>query len=134
MTARHRISLRILGLVLTLLFVGVSLGAERNPNVLLIISDDQGFGDLSIHGNPHLKTPHLDSLAREGAQLSRFYVSPVCAPTRAALLTGRYPIRTGTWGVARGQETMRAEEITLAEVLRDAGWRTGLFGKWHNGE
>ncbi|HET6408762.1 MAG TPA: arylsulfatase [Chthoniobacteraceae bacterium] len=112
----------------------IALADDTRPNVLLIISDDQGYGDLSLHGNPNLHTPNLDRMAREGAQLSRFYVSPVCAPTRAALLTGRYSLRTGAWGVSRGQETMRTEEFTLAEALRAAGWQTGLFGKWHNGE
>jgi arylsulfatase A-like enzyme len=104
------------------------------PNVLLIITDDQGYGDLSHHGNPHLRTPHLDQLAKSSVQFERFFVSPVCAPTRASLLTGRYSLRTGTHGVSAGTETMRTEEVTLAEILRDNGYRTGLFGKWHNGE
>jgi len=110
------------------------LPAEDPPNVLLIITDDQGFGDLGIHGNPVLKTPHLDRLAGQSVRFDQFHVNPLCAPTRAALLTGRYSLRTGTHGVARGQETLRAEERTLGEVFRDAGWRTGYFGKWHNGE
>jgi len=103
------------------------------PNILLILTDDQGYGDVSLHGNKHLSTPHLDRLAQEGLRLDRFFVSPVCAPTRAALLTGRYPTRTGVHGVTRGRETMRGTEITLAEVLQDAGYTTGAFGKWHNG-
>jgi arylsulfatase A len=103
------------------------------PNVLLIITDDQGYGDFSAHGNPHLKTPNLDQLGRESIQFDRFFVSPVCAPTRAALLTGRYDLRTGVWGVTGGRETMRREEVTLADALRAAGYRTGLIGKWHNG-
>ncbi len=104
------------------------------PNVLLIISDDQGYGDLSLHGNPHVSTPHLDRLATNGIQFERFFVSPVCAPTRASLLTGRYSLRTGARGVARGEETMRSDEVTIAELLRGAGYRNGYFGKWHNGE
>lgn len=104
------------------------------PNVLLIIADDQGYGDLGCTGNPHLKTPQIDGLAAQSITFDRFFVSPVCSPTRASLLTGRYALRTGVKGVARGQETMRSEEVTIAEVLRDAGYRTGLFGKWHNGE
>lgn len=103
------------------------------PNVLLILTDDQGFGDVGSHGNPVLQTPHLDALAASGARFERFYVSPVCAPTRASLLTGRYHLRTGVCGVTRGYENMRSEELTLAEVLRDAGYATGCFGKWHNG-
>ncbi|MEZ6067805.1 MAG: arylsulfatase [Planctomycetaceae bacterium] len=103
------------------------------PNVLLILTDDQGFGDIGSHGNPVLQTPVLDRLAGEGARFDRFYVSPVCAPTRAALLTGRYHLRTGVSGVTRGYENLRAEEVTLAEVLHEAGYATGCFGKWHNG-
>ncbi len=114
------------------LLAAVALAAQ--PNVLLIISDDQGYGDLSLHGNPHLRTPALDRLAANGVQFDRFFVSPLCAPTRASLLTGRYSLRTGARGVARGEETMRSEEVTFAELLRDAGYRTGYFGKWHNGE
>ncbi len=123
----------ILEVVALLVVASAALAAER-PNVLLIVSDDQGYGDLSLHRNPQLQTPNLDKLARQSAQFSHFYVSPVCAPTRASLLTGRYSLRTGTWGVQGGRESMRADEFTLAEVLRAAGWRTGLFGKWHNGE
>lgn len=108
--------------------------APARPNVLLIISDDQGYGDLSLHGNPHVRTPNLDRLATNGIQFDRFFVSPVCAPTRASLLTGRYSLRTGARHVTRGEETMRGEEVTIAEALRGAGYRNGYFGKWHNGE
>lgn len=104
------------------------------PNVVLIMSDDQGYGDLSLHGNPHLQTPNLDKLGRQGVQFSRFYVSPVCAPTRASLLTGRYHLRSGVHGVTTGRETMRPSEVTIAEALKPAGYRTGLIGKWHLGE
>jgi len=103
------------------------------PNVLLVMTDDQGWGDVRSHGNPLIDTPVMDRLAREGARLERFYVSPVCAPTRASLLTGRYSLRTGVQWVTFGLETMRAEEVTLAEVFGAAGYATGLFGKWHNG-
>lgn len=103
------------------------------PNVLLIVSDDQGWGDLGAHGNPQVRTPNLDSLARDGARFERFYVSPVCAPTRAALLTGRWALRTGVTGVTRGEERMNLGETTLAEVFKAAGYATGAFGKWHNG-
>lgn len=106
----------------------------KRPNVLLIITDDQGWGDLSFHGNDKLSTPNIDKLAAGSVRFDRFYVSPLCAPTRASLLTGRYSLRTGAKGVSSGEETMRPEEVTLAEIFRDAGYRTGLFGKWHNGE
>lgn len=108
-------------------------GAVR-PNVLLIMTDDQGWGDIRSHGNDQIETPTLDRLAAEGARFDRFYVCPVCAPTRASLLTGRWHLRTGVWGVTHGKEIMRAEEVTVARVLKDAGYATGCFGKWHNGE
>ena len=105
----------------------------RSPNVVLILTDDQGFGDVQSHGNKLIETPVHDRIASEGARFDRFYVSPVCAPTRASLLTGRYHIRTGVHGVTRGHEMMRADEVTIAELLKGAGYATGCFGKWHNG-
>ena len=108
--------------------------AGRRPNVVLVMTDDQGYGDLSCHGNPYLRTPNIDGLAKQGVEFNRFYVSPVCAPTRSSLLTGRYNLRCGVYGVTSGFETMRTEEVTLAEALRGGGYRTGLFGKWHLGE
>lgn len=104
------------------------------PNILLILTDDQGYGDLGIHGNVGVKTPNLDQLAKESARFDRFYVSPLCAPTRASLLTGRYHLRTGVVSVSNGLETMNSEEYTLAEMLLDQGYSTGIFGKWHNGQ
>ncbi|MFV0442590.1 MAG: sulfatase-like hydrolase/transferase [Planctomycetaceae bacterium] len=105
----------------------------KQPNVVVILADDQGWGDLSVHGNTNLVTPRIDSLARDGALFSNFYVCQVCAPTRAELLTGRYHPRTGVNGVSEGQERMNADEVTLADTLRKAGYATGCFGKWHNG-
>ncbi|MFK7926197.1 MAG: arylsulfatase [Bacteroidia bacterium] len=103
------------------------------PNVIFILSDDQGYGDLQIHGNDSIDTPILDRLANDGTRLDQFYVSPVCAPTRASLMTGRYHLRTGTFWVTRGTENMREEELTFAEAFKANGYRTGCFGKWHNG-
>lgn len=123
-----------LGVVLVVVAAGPGAHAASRPNILIVITDDQGYGDLGVHGNPHVRTPTLDRLAAESIRFDRFFVSPLCAPTRASLLTGRYSLRTGTRGVAQGLETMRAEEVTFAEALRDAGYRTGYFGKWHNGE
>jgi arylsulfatase A len=106
---------------------------KRRPNILLILSDDQGYGDLSLHGNPHLQTPVLDQLARESTEFTRFHVSPVCAPTRASLLTGRYHPRCGVHGVTGGRETLPTSETTIARALRESGYHTALYGKWHLG-
>lgn len=108
--------------------------APAKPNVLLIITDDQGYGDFSINGNPHLQTPHIDVLAKEGVRFDRFFVNSFCAPTRAALLTGRWPLRTGCHGVTHNREAMRPSEVTLAEALHGGGYRSACIGKWHNGE
>ena len=107
--------------------------AADRPNVLLILTDDQGWGDIGSHGNEKLDTPNLDRLAAQGARFDRFFVSPVCAPTRAAMLTGRYSLRCGVHGVTRARETMRSSEVTVAELLKGAGYETAAFGKWHNG-
>ena len=103
------------------------------PNIIVILTDDQGWGDLSVNGNSNLSTPHIDSLARDGATLNNFYVCPVCAPTRAEFLTGRYHPRTGVSGVSRGEGRLNADEVTIADVMKEAGYATGAFGKWHNG-
>jgi len=108
-------------------------GKVEKPNIIIFLTDDQGWGDLSMHGNKNIKTPNIDRLARQGAQFSRFYVAPLCAPTRAGLLTGRYHYRTGVYGVTRNQEFMNLDEVTLADIFKAAGYRTGIFGKWHNG-
>ena len=125
------------GFIAALVFLAATLGGAAvaaAPNVLLVMTDDQGYGDFSLHGNPHLRTPQIDALASQGVRFDRFFVNSFCAPTRAALLTGRWPLRTGCHGVTHNREAMRAEEVTLAEALRGAGYRTGCIGKWHNGK
>lgn len=107
--------------------------ASRKPNIVVILSDDQGWGDLSIHGNTNLSTPHIDSLGRDGALFERFFVCAVCAPTRAEFLTGRYHARGGVRGVSTGQERLNLDEHTIAQTFHAAGYATGAFGKWHNG-
>ncbi|MFV0443224.1 MAG: arylsulfatase [Planctomycetaceae bacterium] len=112
----------------------VNSEAAASPNVLLIITDDQGYGDFSIHGNPHVRTPHIDQLGKSAVRFDRFYVNSFCAPSRAALLTGRWPLRCGVHGVTHNREAMRSDEVTIAEALLKAGYHTGCIGKWHNGE
>ena len=107
---------------------------ETRPNVILIITDDQGYGDLGYNGNPHVKTPVLDRFANESIRFNEFYVSPVCAPTRSSLMTGRYSLRTGVRDTYNGGAIMAPSEITIAEMLKSAGYNTGIFGKWHLGD
>jgi arylsulfatase A-like enzyme len=109
-------------------------GSPKPPSVVLVLTDDQGYGDLGCHGNPILKTPHIDRFAEQAVECTHFYVSPVCAPTRASLLTGRYNYRTGVVDTYNGRALMRPDEITLAQLFAAAGYRTGLFGKWHLGD
>ncbi len=104
------------------------------PNIVFVITDDQGYGDLSCHGNPVLKTPHLDKLHAESLRLTDYHVSPTCTPTRAALLTGRFTNRTGAWHTIMGRSLLRTNETTIANYLTDAGYVTGIFGKWHLGD
>ena len=108
--------------------------AHRPPNVLFIITDDQGYGDLGCHGNPIIHTPNLDRLHTESTRLTQFHVCPVCSPTRASIMTGRYNYRTGVVDTYIGRSLMHADEVTLAEVLGAHGYRTGIFGKWHLGD
>ena len=110
-----------------------STAQSRRPNVVVILADDQGWGDLSVHGNKNLKTPNIDSLARDGVLFERFFVCSVCAPTRAEFLTGRYHPRGGVRGVSRGAERLNLDELTIANTFKAAGYATGCFGKWHSG-
>ena len=130
-TTTHALSIALL-----LVAIG-SANADpgAHPSVVLILSDDQGYGDIRSHGNEKIDTPVLDALAEEGARFDRFFVSPICAPTRAALMTGRYHLRTGVVEVTPDHlATMQLDEVTLAEAFKQAGYTTGLFGKWHLGK
>jgi arylsulfatase A-like enzyme len=124
---------KITGLAVLCLAVSCNPMPPERPNVIIILTDDQAYGDFSMNGNPWVETPVIDRLARESAYLTNFYVSPVCAPTRASMLTGRYFQRTGVTGVTRGQENMLLNEQTIADIFKNNGYSTGLFGKWHNG-
>lgn len=104
------------------------------PNVVIIMTDDQGYGDMSCHGNPFLKTPHLDDLYHMSTRLTNFHVDPTCSPTRAALMTGRYSTRTGVWLTYMGRHYLRKDEVTMANMFEQNGYRTAIFGKWHLGD
>jgi arylsulfatase B len=106
----------------------------EKPNIVIVVTDDQGYGDLSSHGNPVLETPHIDALWGDSIRLKDYHVAPTCSPTRAALQTGRWTNRTGVWHTIMGRSLLRENEVTMGEVFRDAGYATGLFGKWHLGD
>lgn len=110
-----------------------SVAADR-PNVVLVITDDQGYGDIGAHGNSMIKTPAMDQLHRDSIRLTNFHVDSTCAPSRAALMTGRFSTRTGIWHTIAGRSLLDPRELTLAEVFLANGYRTGMFGKWHLGD
>jgi len=114
-------------------FRGQAAPAKELPNIVVVLSDDQGWGDLRVHGNLNLQTPNIDSLARDGALFDRFFVCAVCAPTRAEFLTGRYHSRGGVHGVSTGAERLNIDEKTIGDTFKAAGYATAAFGKWHNG-
>ncbi|MBP88914.1 MAG: N-acetylgalactosamine-4-sulfatase [Planctomycetaceae bacterium] len=120
-------------LAITLVCLSFVEAADK-PNVVLVMTDDQGYGDLSCHGNPVLKTPNLDELYRESVRLTDYHVSPTCSPTRSALLTGHWTNRTGVWHTIMGRSLLRENEVTLGQIFKDAGYATGMFGKWHLGD
>jgi len=110
-----------------------NMNTANQPNIVLILADDMGWGDLAINGNKHVNTPVIDRFAAQSLSFDRFYVCPLSAPTRSEMLTGRYFLRTGVSSVTQGYENMRSNEVTIAEVLKQNGYSTGCFGKWHNG-
>ncbi len=116
-----------------LLLLVYRLTAATQPNVIVILADDAGWGDYSFNGNRQLATPNIDALAKAGAHFDRFFVQPVCSPTRSEFLTGRYHRRLGVTGVSTGHERMNLDEKTFADSFKAAGYVTGIFGKWHNG-
>ena len=107
---------------------------DRCPNVIFVLTDDQGYGDLSCHGNPILKTPNLDRMHEQSVRFTDFHVSPLCTPTRGALLTGRDPGRNGAYRTSAGRTMLHADEKTLGNLFADNGYVTGMFGKWHLGD
>lgn len=120
-------------------FIGASAGAavaqaSRPPNVILILTDDQGYGDLACHGNPVIKTPNLDRVHAEAVRFTDFHNSPTCSPTRTALMTGRHEFKSGVTHTILERERMSPKATTIAQVLKTAGYSTGVFGKWHLGD
>lgn len=121
-------------LAILMLALLVSPTVANPPNIILIMTDDQGYGDLACHGNPIIKTPNLDRLHRDSVRFTDFHVSPTCAPTRAALLTGRHEFKSGVTHTINERERLALNAITLPQLLRKAGYTTGIFGKWHLGD
>jgi len=105
-----------------------------SPNVIIVMTDDQGYGDLSCNGNPYVETPNMDGLKDDSTSLENFHVFPTCSPTRAALMTGKYPHRVGVWHTVLGRERIRKSELTMADIFAQNGYVTGIFGKWHLGD
>ncbi len=130
----HKWAVYILLLPLALLLTFSPVYGQRNPNILLIMTDDQGWWDLGVHGNDIISTPVLDELSRESINFSHYYAAPVCSPTRAGMMTGRYHLRTGLYNTRFGGDMIDPEEITIAELLKTKSYTTGLFGKWHLGK
>jgi len=131
-----RLALFLTGVFLATLVVRSVISsdaADQYPNIVIVLADDQGWGDLSLHGNTNLSTPNIDSLARDGAMFDRFFVCPVCSPTRAEFLTGRYHPYGGVHSTSTGGERLDLDEKTIAETFKAEGYVTGAFGKWHNG-
>ena len=113
----------------------LSVGAQgKSQTRVIVITDDQGYGDLGCTGNPVIKTPHVDKLANESVWLDDYHVAPTCSPTRAALMSGHWTNRTGVWHTIMGRSMIRANEGTLGQFFRENGYETGMFGKWHLGD
>ncbi|MDB4364955.1 sulfatase-like hydrolase/transferase, partial [Akkermansiaceae bacterium] len=124
---------RSLLLLLTLLLPGLLAAADK-PNIILVMTDDQGYGPVGRHGHPWIKTPNLDKLYDQSTRLTRFLVSPTCSPTRSALMTGRHPLKNGITHTILERERMALDATILPQVLKTAGYTSGIFGKWHLGD
>ena len=137
-TAHRKLTGLLAGSVLIIVLLATVRSCESTPvskpNVVIVITDDQGYGDLGFTGNPAIKTPTIDELRNQGTLLNNFHVDPTCAPTRSALMTGRYSDRVGVWHTVQGRNMLRRREITMADIFGNNGYATGLFGKWHLGD
>ena len=131
--ARHSLVLFCLSFVFCAIAPAFAQDKSK-PNVIIILTDDQGYGDIAAHGNPTIKTPNLDKLHGESVRLTDFHVDPTCSPTRSALMTGRYSTRTGVWHTINGRSLLNPDELTLGELFKANGYTTGMIGKWHLGD
>lgn len=131
---RYPVSILLNSILVLILLLTSCNGDKQKPNIVLVITDDQGYGDIAAHGNPWIKTPNMDKLWEESVRLTDYHVSPTCAPTRSALMTGRYNNRVGVWHTVTGRTLLRENEVTMAQVFEDNGYATGMFGKWHLGD
>lgn len=123
--------------VLLLVTLNMALMAQslaQKPNVIFILTDDQGYGDLACHGNPWIKTPNIDNLHSEGVRFTNFHTGTTCAPSRSGIMTGKYCNKVGVWHTINGREILAAEETTLAQTMKGTGYKTAIFGKWHLGD
>ena len=132
--ARRSAIVAVAGLLVLVSGRAIAATAGDRPNVVLVMTDDQGYGDLGCHGNTVINTPMLDRLYHQSIRLTDFHVDPTCSPTRSALLTGRYSCRTGVWHTIMGRSILRRDEVTFGNLFSAAGYRTGVFGKWHLGD
>ena len=132
MTLSSFLAFSMLSLCLSLTAKDLPFGSK--PNVILMITDDQGYGPIGKHGNPWIKTPNLDKLHGQSTRFERFLVSPTCSPTRAALMSGRHPMKNGITHTILERERMALSTVTLPQVLAKAGYVSGIFGKWHLGD
>ncbi|TNJ44699.1 arylsulfatase [Tamlana fucoidanivorans] len=132
---KYRIKIIVCFLIVASCVWGCNQANEQieKPNVIFILTDDQGIGDLGCHGNPWLKTPNIDAFYAESVRLTDFHVSPVCTPTRSAFMTGQYPINNGAWATFKGRAALHENTKTIADIFKDNGYQTGMFGKWHLG-
>ncbi len=123
---------------ISILTLNLSLGQEskdqKKANVIIIITDDQGYGDLSCHGNPTLKTPNIDKIYSQSVRFTNFHVSPTCSPSRAALMTGLYSNKAGVWHTIAGRSLLREDKKTIADYFKENNYNTAIFGKWHLGD
>ena len=133
---RH-VSLLLTFALLTCAFIdtgATAADAPQRPNIILVMTDDQGYGDLACHGNPVIKTPHIDAFYKQAVRFTDFHVSPTCAPTRSAIMTGRHEFKNGVTHTINERERMTLNAFTVAQLLKSAGYTTGIFGKWHLGD